>query len=235
MNFTFGIITDKLNPILDLNLIINSIIGLNIPNYEIIIVGSRNDYNSEKLKIIAFEENPHGGWITKKKNLVTKHAIYENIVYLHDYITFDKDWYTNFLNFGNDFKICMNQILNSDKTRFRDWTLWAESADQIGIPNPQYLLPYTLKNLSKLMYFSGSYWVAKKTIMEEFPLNEDLLWGQSEDVEWSKRVREKYNFSINENSIVRLLKYKNPAFTNCSFLKEIEKIDDSKIYNTSYI
>jgi hypothetical protein len=42
--------------------------------------------------------------------------------------------------------------------------------------------------------------------MEEFPLNESLKWGQGEDVEWSQRVKSKFDFSINPNSIIRLLK-----------------------------
>jgi hypothetical protein len=231
MNFTFGIVTSQNDALNTLSTIINSIRDLNIPNYEIIIIGGKNDHQSDNLNIYSFEENPNGGWITKKKNLITRYARYENIVYLHDYIIFDKDWYINFLNFGNDFKICMNQIINLDGTRFRDWTLWAESAEEIGIGNPYYLMPYNIKNLSKLMYFSGAYWIAKKNVMEEFPLNEDLFWGQGEDVEWSKRIREKYNFSINENSIVRLLKYKNPAFLNCNNLEKIKEINETKQYN----
>jgi hypothetical protein len=39
-----------------------------------------------------------------------------------------------------------------------------------------------------------------------------LLWGQSEDVEWSLRIREKYDFSMNKHSSVQLLKYKDRAF-----------------------
>jgi hypothetical protein len=231
MNFTFGIITYQKDPQNTLSLIINSIKDLNIPNYEIIIIGGDEDYKSENLSIYSFEENPKGGWITKKKNLITKHAKYENIVYLHDYMIFDKDWYINFLNFGNDFKVCMNQMINPDGTRFRDWTLWAESAEEIGIPHLHYLIPYDITNLSRLMYFSGSYWVAKKEVMEEFPLNENLLWGQSEDVEWSKRIREKYNFSINKNSKVKLLKYKHPIFFNCDNLEKIKELNQSNQYN----
>jgi hypothetical protein len=231
MNFTFGIITSQDDILNTLAPIINSIRDLNILNYEIIIIGGNKDYQSDSLSIYSFEENPNGGWITKKKNLITKYAKYENIVYLHDYIIFDKDWYINFLKFGNDFKICMNQIINPDGTRFRDWTLWAESAEEIGIPNPYYLIPYSIKNLSKLMYFSGSYWIGKKNIMEEFPLNENLFWCQGEDVEWSKRIRQKYNFSINENSKVQLLKYKNPAFLNCNNLQKIKEINETKQYH----
>ena len=106
----------------------------------------------------------------------------------------------------------MTQILNPDDTRFRDWCFWAESGTEIGIPYPKYLVPYNFKYLSKVMYISGTYWIAKKRVMEEFPLNENLFWGQGEDVEWSKSVRKKYNFSINVNSIVKLMRYKDPLF-----------------------
>jgi hypothetical protein len=54
----------------------------------------------------------------------------------------------------------------------------------------------------------GFYWIAKKSVMQEFPLNENLTWGQAEDIEWSRRVREKYDFSINPNSSVKFLKQK---------------------------
>ena len=40
----------------------------------------------------------------------------------------------------------------------------------------------------------------------EFPLNENLTWGQGEDVLWSKQVREKYEFNMNTNSSVFIIK-----------------------------
>jgi hypothetical protein len=56
------------------------------------------------------------------------------------------------------------------------------------------------------MYISGSYWVAKKNVMEEFPLEESLSWGQGEDTYWSKQIRQKYDFNMNINSEVKILK-----------------------------
>jgi hypothetical protein len=72
--------------------------------------------------------------------------------------------------------------------------------------------------------------------MLEFPLNEGLTWGQGEDVDWSIRVRDKYNFSINEKSEVNLLKYKDKIFkiatdeTVYELIKKIKSKDD-KINN----
>jgi hypothetical protein len=56
------------------------------------------------------------------------------------------------------------------------------------------------------MYISGSYWIAKKDVMLEFPLDENLAWGEGEDVLWSKQVRKKYEFNMNINSSVFIIK-----------------------------
>ena len=192
MKFTFGIIT---SPGTDgfIQQIVDSICDENIPNYEIIIIGGNIAYETDELKVIPFDETKKRMWITKKKNLITKNAKYDNIVYMHDYITLMPGWYEGFVKYGNDFQVCMTPILNADNSRFRDWTLWFDDPN----PDRQRLLPYDVTDLSKFMYISGAYWVAKKTLMEEFPLDEELSWGESEDIKWSKQVREKHPFKIN--------------------------------------
>ena len=105
------------------------------------------------------------------------------------------------------------------------WPHNDSSVDEI-IADNACLLPYDVSNLSKYMYISGAYWVAKKYVMEEFPLNENLVWGESEDVEWSKRIREVYKFSFNKYSKTFLQKIKNPQF------KKISKKQLKKYLNT---
>jgi hypothetical protein len=39
-------------------------------------------------------------------------------------------------------------------------------------------------------------------------LDENFSWGESEDVEWSKKIRNNFKYIMNENSIVHLLKQK---------------------------
>jgi hypothetical protein len=46
---------------------------------------------------------------------------YENVVYSHDYLTYDPDWYEGFLKFGNNFNVCSNRIYCVTGERFRDW------------------------------------------------------------------------------------------------------------------
>ena len=205
MDFTFGIITGGGNEIM-INEIIDSIEKLNIPNYEIVIVGSC-DVDRNNTKLILFDENIKSKWITKKKNLITKNANYGNIVYMHDYIKFSDDWYKGQLKSGDNFKVRMDRIRTKEGRRFRDWCIWPKNGNFMDrLIGRKCLLPYDMKHLSKYMYISGSYWIAKKSVMVEFPLNENLVWGQGEDVLWSKQVREKYEFNMNSYSEVKIMK-----------------------------
>ena len=108
MNFTFGIITTR-HTSLFLQNIINSIVELDIPNYEVLVVGgleSGEIVRNDNLTVIPFDESKKLMWITKKKNIITENAKYENVVYLHDYITFHNNWYDGFLKYvKNSMKI----------------------------------------------------------------------------------------------------------------------------------
>lgn len=83
-------------------------------------------------------------------------------------------------------------------------------------PNGECLIPYEMTHLSKYQYISGTYWVAKRDVMLEFPLDENLSWGEGEDVVWSKNVRNKYIFSMNPHSTVKSLKFKDTVFSVAS-------------------
>ena len=205
MDFTFGIITGGDNDKM-INEIVDSIENENIPNYEIIIVGNSNLVR-KNTKVINFDETIKVGWITKKKNIITKESNFENIVFLHDYIKLNEGWYNGYLESSNDFTIRMDKIINHNGERFRDWCIWPHNYNEMdSFIGRDCLIPYTIKHLSKYMYISGSYWVAKKYVMMEFPLDENLTWGQGEDVLWSKQVREKYEFNMNTNSSVFIIK-----------------------------
>ncbi len=226
MNFTFGIITDhtfELSPYLPK--IIQSIKDLKISNYEILVVGDLNQLNKKEyfndIKVIHF--NQKKGWVTRQKNLITHHSQYDNIVYLHDYICFEKDWYEGYKKFGDNFDVCMNKIKNLDGSFFRSWSLFpwhlvgypnhpsAKLWKYAGIENNECMLPDNENRLKQFQYISGSYWVAKKSIMLKYPLNESLFWEQGEDLEWSARVIPNCNYVMNPYSIVYFAKQKTDA------------------------
>ena len=217
---TFGIVTSgspESQGMIDR--VVESIERENIPEYEILVIGNYRGSPNDRVRVLPFDESVKPKWITRKKNIVTEQAKYENVVYMHDYVALEPGWYEGWERFG-DFSVAMNPIVNSDGSRYRDWTLWAfdvgPSLSAIGGKGPTYLLPYEETSLSKYMYFSGAYWVAKKDVMTTFPLDERLSWGEGEDVEWSKRVRGKHDFSINTRSRVKLLKNKDRVFEEIS-------------------
>ena len=193
---------------------------------------------------ISFDESIKKGWITRKKNIIAEKARHDNIVFMHDYVMLGDGWYQEFLKFGNDWDICMNAVINSNLKRYRDWITfdhpnidptnrqvvnhpvsWTQHEpwcpDGREVNGGGTLMPYDYNG--KHMYISGTYWVAKKHVMEAEPLNEDLYHCESEDVEWSLRVRDKYKYVMNEMSKVHLLRYKvlDEAWTRLLyFLKE---------------
>lgn len=225
---TFGIITnnkhhstnqkDRIEKILD------SIDQQRLPFYEIIIVG---DYPCNRHNVISinFDETIKPAWITRKKNIITENASGSIIVYMHDYIVLDSSWGSEFKKFGYDWDICMHQIVNKDGTRFRDWCVFKYDGNvgRNGIWNhttpkhsPCIISPYLPSykyNKTENLYISGSYWVAKKYVMEQEPLDEDFVWGQPEDIEWSLRVLPKYKYVMNQNCMVHLLHQKDPVWS----------------------
>lgn len=199
MKITFAITTDYSNW-KQLEEVYESIKNLNIPEYEVITIGPDDyNYDNDNFRFINFDETQKEKWVTRKKNILCQEAKYENIVLMHDYYVFDKDWYNSYLEFGTDWDICSNaQLLQNGKRHFTDWVIW-------DCPlYPRYAsLPYDEWALTHYMYQSGGYMLVKKQLMLDNPFNEELSWGQADDVEWSLRVRHKYKWVCNGNAIVR--------------------------------
>jgi len=213
MDFTFGIVTAGGNEQF-IQTIIQTIRNENIPNYEIIIVGSCL-LNDPDVTIIPFDESIRYGWITMKKNMCCQLAKYENIVLLHDYVSLSPGWYKGFLEYGNNFEYCVTKIINTDGKRYRDFCIYTHSMPNMPEEcTKKALLPYGYNpspELSKLLYISGAYYVIKKHIALKYPLDERLSIGMGEDVVLSQ-ILAMNNIYIksNSNSSVQLLKYKNP-------------------------
>jgi len=228
---SFGIITNKEHHKTDrdsrINIMIWSIEQQLIPDYEIVIVGDYevkpDEYNSN-IKCIPFNDSIKKGWISKKKNILTQECSGDAIVYMHDYIILGPNWYRGWQNFGWDWDLAMNVILNKDGTRFRDWCVFRFDGT-VG-PNgvwpcdlskcpPCLLSPYMPSyayDQTQNLYISGSYWLAKRHVMLDEPLDEEFVWGQHEDIEWSFRVLSKYKYVMNTQSQVQLMHQKDPVW-----------------------
>ena len=205
---TFGIVTTK-ETSHNLSKVISSILYQNIPTFEIIVIGGY-PLNNPIIRWYDFDENIKKGWITKKKNMITNLSSYPIIVYTHDYLILTPNWYSEFIKFNNDWDILMNRIETLNNERAIDW---------MGLPyDNKYgnvLLPYDYTNIHG-MYVPGNFWISKKEFMLKNLLDETLSWGESEDIEWSKRV-------LGGNSD------KNEWLRNLTHKSLDEEIDESSI------
>jgi hypothetical protein len=231
MNFTFGIVTYK-NSEPYIEKIIESIEDQNIPNYEIIIVGEAN-ITGNNITVINFDETIRNGWFTRKKNLICEESKYENVVIMHDYICLDKNWYKGFLEFGNNFEYCVTRINNTNGNRYRDYTIYPSGIQPYFQGNC--LLPYAYNpsdNIRKLLYLSGAYYIIKKQIALDHPLNEILAMGDGEDVEYSQRLANNNIYiKCNPYSMVYFLKEKSQCHWEKELtteqLKELDGLSDN--------
>jgi hypothetical protein len=196
-----------------LHKLINSIeTELNNSPYEIIIVGPKNlVYKSNDpncIKHIIYKElNWSPGWITYKKNLGVKSSSYDKIVVCHDYLIFLPGWKNGYDKFGENFNICTNIIINNDGSRFRDWITWDYPDVGAG------LLPYHAE-CTEYQIIGGTYFVVKRNFYLENLLDEKLRWGEGEDVEWSKKIRQKTKFKFNPYSTIQSSKQKKAQTEN---------------------
>lgn len=231
MSITFGIITQPATGQY-LKKIIDSIHIQEIPQYQIILSGEIDRINLQLDYVIPNNrfsieycqdlESVKCAKITTLKNTVTKYAKYNTIVYLHDYIYLDDNWYSELEKFGYDWDVLCTPVINPDGSNFRSlcywdkpglgnsWTCYEKWCGPNGIRfegSPHFVSNFENFDYSRC-YINGSYWIAKRKVMEQHPLNEDLKWGQGEDAEFSIRIRNKCKIAYNPNSIVKLLKHK---------------------------
>lgn len=243
MNITFGIITDGSND-QRINVIIDSIQANNIPSdkYEIIIVGNSN-INRNNARIIQFDEHIKQKWITRKKNIITQNSKFDNIVYTTDYVAYAKNWYQVLSSYtkSTDWDVLITKINCQDQvTRLWDWIAYTNSLPIVRFPDKQiirgyykpdretgnWLLSYSDIH-NKHLYISGLYWVAKKELMINNPLDQNYTWAQAgsddvrqlvggrynycnQDLQWSYRIliKNKYKLHHITNTYVYVLKPK---------------------------
>ena len=221
---SFAIVTDGKNDH-HLQITVKSILDLDLESFEILIVG-RSEFPNPSVKCVAFDESARDGWITRKKNLAVSHSQGDIVVILHDYMKLNRDWTRSNVEAlsNSNWDVAMCRIINLDGTRFRDWTLWA--ANSVGISHwfirtSQNLVPYTNKNLTRFMYVSGSAMIVRRKFLVSNPLDENLTWGELEDVEWSLRVRKFWNYKMFPEMSISSQKQKGNHFRQMSIFSRL--------------
>jgi len=202
--WTFGI---SYNKTIYIDKLINSIQnqkGFNDKNYEIILIGPSDSvlskYDSSNIKNIIFEECIRPGWITLKKNLIAQNSKFQNICLMHDYVALCENWFEGYQKFGYDWDISISPIRMINGKRFRDW---------FTQKRPLQFVKYNDETKTNEMYASGAYYCIKKDFMLKYPLNNNLCWGEGEDVDFGLRCQKFWNYKLNPYSVVKLLKDTN--------------------------
>jgi len=221
--WTFGIVTNgKRDKIL--KKIINSILNLKIPKFEIIICGKTNlKFINKNIHIMNFAEKDDKGWITKKKNLIVNKSIFENICIIHDRVLFEKKFWLNFKKWGNYF-FHLSCTQNYKNKRTHDWV--------INNINKKYILSFLYmldkRDWNENCIISGQIHIGKKFVFKKFQWDEKLFWNQSEDVEISKKIHDfGYLNRFNPYSCVNV---DNSRFLNLPFIRYNEMKLSNKYY-----
>ncbi len=210
------------------------------------LVGSIRRQNLDRYEILVSSEGPQkifgddirwvtvpthrSGWITRKKNAMIDLASYNQVCVLHDYLRLNQNWSEGFSKFGHDWSVCSSPTLDS----FRHF---ARVADWMTLDHPIFglsLLPYDICSESRYMFISGMYYCVKKDFIENHNLwlDESLGWGESEDQEWSRRVRSLTHFSLNPFSTVVTQKPKEFTFLRPPSSLELMKWRISRAYRS---
>lgn len=188
--WSFGIISDgKKNERIIKT--IKQIVKFGIPHFEIIICGPDPNYkdNLGFLRIISDADIRSNlrALITIKKNRIVNNAKYNNLVILHDRISFSDNWYEKMRLYGNYFEFMTNVILDetTKKRRVQDWMYYrGEFADYRN--NKGGSMHYN--KWSPYVYVDGGLLICKKHLITRIGYNENLHWGEAEDLDISRRL-----------------------------------------------
>lgn len=187
--WSFGIVSDGRKNDRILN-IIHQIKNFNIPVYEILICGpSPSSSLPEYVKVLDDSDlyNDVRTPISKKKNRIIQQARYNNLVIIHDRISFHDQWYSKMIEHGNYFdQMCM-RILD-ESSRLRRIQDWMEIFHDITLFEHSSAKEMSYTDWSKHIYVNGGALIIKKHIIEEVLLNPNLHWGEMEDVDLSERL-----------------------------------------------
>lgn len=203
--------------------VIDSIQALNIPEYEVIVVGgdSPNFKTDDFVRHIPFDENRLAPLVvngfparevSRKKNIAARAAKYEVVVIMNDYIKFYPNWYEEFEKFGTHWDICVHQCLNYLGGRADGWRV----ENFPGLPWGC-MVPYDMQDLVQYMGIQGNYHVVKREWYLAEPLDDNRLWGQEEEMEWCRRIMPKSHVVCNPNCIIQYNKPKEWDQRQCTF------------------
>lgn len=187
--WSFGIVSDGRKNDRVLN-IIDQINAFNIPEFEIFICGPSPDTILPKEVIILDDKDLYFDVripISQKKNRIIGAAKFNNLMILHDRISFSKNWYEKICRFGNYFDQLCCSIFDEDtkSIHINDWLSNFNDNNQFRVSKVTKLKH---NEWNKHIYVDGGVMVIKKHIIINNKLNPNLHWGEMEDVNLSEKL-----------------------------------------------
>lgn len=160
-----------------------------LSEYKIIVSSPKADIPSrcqawgEDCLIIDDSAHP-SELIGLRKNLAVQAATADMVLTLHDRYRLSNTFVKNIQNFGSDFSVVICRQVEEDGERFPD--LVTAASDRITSRTA--MVEYGDWNSG--IYVNGGAVLAKRQILSHIPWNPLLSWGQREDVEWTRRLRD---------------------------------------------
>lgn len=202
-------------------------------NYEIIVIGQNEDYplHNSRIHYVRYKSlSILPANISNKKNIGAKLANFDTLVIMHDYISLNKGWVSSIELLSEEYDICLNKVYLQDGRRSRDWVVFS---DDYGMG----MLPYGALP-RKDQYVNGAFFIVKNLFFNNNPLNKFLRWGESEDIEWSRRVFEmnaKIVFCHNASiSYLKPKPYDDPPYCDYGFTNTKKIFESYGLEITAY-
>lgn len=197
--WSFGIVSDgrKNERIMKIIEIISS---FKIPEYEVLICGPSP---AEKLpkNVRVIDDTPcyvdKRIPISRKKNLLIEAAQFNNLIIMHDRISFSEEWYENMCKYGNYYDLLSCPIVNENdpSKRMLDWVT-GENTYFILDKKKRFCYHKTYLDYnewSRSIYVNGGFFQVKRHLLLPVLLNPNLYWGEKEDADMSCRL---YNAGV---------------------------------------
>ena len=193
--WSFGIISNgSQQSILNIERIVREICNLNIPFFEILICGpSFLQQHFKECKVLSDDDlldylRPP---VTIKKNRIISNAKYENLVIQHDRIFYSDSWFNDLiLELPFEFDLVCPIILDDNFRRFRimDWMVYS---GDISIPSKSFGRLLSRNRWNGNIYIDGGFLMGKRAVFLNVLMNENLCWGEGEDLHYSRVLFEK--------------------------------------------
>lgn len=201
MSHSFCIITNGKRDGL-IRTVIQSIQAQKIAEYEIILAGIHRD--EPGILYIPAEDAAVGGRLGEMRNMAVARARYENIVILDDDIILSPHWYAAFSAYSDNFDILTSQIRLPDGGRYFDHVTTGGSRGQAFLDIDE--------DDDHVYMTGGGGWVMKRHVAKCVSWDQDRVFYQEEDVDFSRRCQAQgYKISHNHEMVVY---HADPTYTN---------------------